>query len=203
MNNSPPIRPGLILQRDFLQPQGITEDKLSNDLKVPLTMLRSILHENGSITAEFGELLDLYFNKPMGHWRKLQIDYEHAKSLPLKRERTSREKTASDLKWSGLLLAFLPFLLFLLILFLGTQFDGSSMSGLIFNLAWSLPVCWVISILIGLPLWARGVIASQRPVLWMIAESVLVLGVYAACMVFALPLTLTLIGGLGFSFGGS
>ena len=47
-----PIHPGEILAEDFMRPFGISINRLSRDLNVPLNRLHGIVHGTRAITAD-------------------------------------------------------------------------------------------------------------------------------------------------------
>jgi addiction module HigA family antidote len=56
-----PIHPGEILQEDFLAPLGLSMNKLSLDLRVPVTRIAEFVHERRGITPDTALRLARYF----------------------------------------------------------------------------------------------------------------------------------------------
>src|SRR5437016_12917847 len=72
----PPVHPGEILQQDFLVPLGISMNKLSLDLHVPVTRIAEIVHGRRSITSDTALRLARYFNTSARFWLNLQSAYD-------------------------------------------------------------------------------------------------------------------------------
>jgi len=71
-----PIHPGEILREDFLQPLGISMNRLALDLRVPVTRIAEILHERRGITPDTAMRLGRYFNTSVRFWMNAQISYD-------------------------------------------------------------------------------------------------------------------------------
>ncbi len=71
-----PVHPGEILQEDFLAPLGISMNKLSLDLHVPVTRIAEIVHGRRSITSDTALRLARYFNTSARFWLNLQAAYD-------------------------------------------------------------------------------------------------------------------------------
>jgi len=56
-----PIKPGEIIQEDFLKPLGISINQLSRDLSVPLNGISEIVNGKRAITADTALRLERYF----------------------------------------------------------------------------------------------------------------------------------------------
>ena len=72
----PPIHPGEILRGDFMEPLGLSMNRLALDLRVPVTRIAEIVHERRGITPDTALRLARYFNTSAGFWLNLQSDYE-------------------------------------------------------------------------------------------------------------------------------
>lgn len=70
------IHPGEILLEEFLNPLGISQNKLARDIDVPPRRINEIVHGLRSITAD----TDLRFARALGtsegFWLGLQADYD-------------------------------------------------------------------------------------------------------------------------------
>ena len=72
----PPIHPGEILREDFMQPLGLSMNKLALDLHVPVTRIAEIVHERRSITPDTALRLGRYFNTTARFWLNAQSAYD-------------------------------------------------------------------------------------------------------------------------------
>ena len=71
-----PVHPGEILQEDFMVPLGISMNKLSLALHVPVTRIAEIVHGRRSITSDTALRLARYFNTSARFWLNLQAAYD-------------------------------------------------------------------------------------------------------------------------------
>ena len=71
----PNIHPGEILQKDFLEPMGITPYRLAKDLGITRTRVADILHTRRDITPDTAIRLGLYFGIEPEFWLNLQAHY--------------------------------------------------------------------------------------------------------------------------------
>ena len=72
----PPLHPGEILQREFLEPMGISQSKLAMALHVPTRRINEIVLGKRSVTADMALRLARYFRMSPQFWLGLQMDYE-------------------------------------------------------------------------------------------------------------------------------
>ena len=72
----PPIHPGEILRAEFMEPLGLSMNRLALDLRVPVTRIAEIVHERRGITAATAMRLARYFNTSPGFWMNLQTAYD-------------------------------------------------------------------------------------------------------------------------------
>lgn len=72
----PPIHPGVTLRQDFLQPLGLTADRLAIELRVPAARIGEILHGRRGITADTALRLARYFGTSLQFWINLQSNYD-------------------------------------------------------------------------------------------------------------------------------
>jgi antitoxin HigA-1 len=72
----PPIHPGEILRADFMEPLGLSMNRLALDLRVPVTRIAEIVHERRGITPDTALRLARYFNTSPGFWLNLQSAYD-------------------------------------------------------------------------------------------------------------------------------
>jgi addiction module HigA family antidote len=71
-----PINPGEILREDFLEPLGISINKLSRDLAVPPNRISEIVNGKRAITADTALRLQRYFGVEAQFWLNLQTEYD-------------------------------------------------------------------------------------------------------------------------------
>jgi addiction module HigA family antidote len=72
----PPIHPGETLREDFLQPLGLTANRLAIELQVPVTRLNEIVRGRRAITADTALRLARYFGTTPQFWMNLQANYD-------------------------------------------------------------------------------------------------------------------------------
>jgi len=71
-----PVHPGEILQKEFLEPMGISQNKLAMALHVPARRINEIVLGKRGITADTALRLARYFRMSPQFWLGLQMDYE-------------------------------------------------------------------------------------------------------------------------------
>ena len=71
-----PVHPGEILQTEFLDPMGISQNKLAMALHVPARRINEIVLGKPGITAGTALRLARYFGMSPQFWLGLQMDYE-------------------------------------------------------------------------------------------------------------------------------
>ncbi len=70
------IHPGKILRKDFLEPMGISINKLSRDLSVPPNRISEIVNGKRSITVDTALRLERYFAIEARFWLNLQTEFD-------------------------------------------------------------------------------------------------------------------------------
>ena len=71
-----PITPGEILREDFMEPIGISMNKLSRDIDVPPNRISEIVNGKRGITADTALRLERYFRVEAQFWLNLQSEYD-------------------------------------------------------------------------------------------------------------------------------
>ena len=71
-----PLHPGEVLQKEFLEPMGLSQNKLAMALHVPARRINEIVLEKRGITADTALRLARYFGMSPHFWLGLQMDYE-------------------------------------------------------------------------------------------------------------------------------
>lgn len=74
------IHPGEILEKDFLEPMGVTAYKLSKAIGVQQTRISQIIKGNTSITADMATRLSKFFGTSAEVWMNLQSKYDIRKT---------------------------------------------------------------------------------------------------------------------------
>ena len=72
----PPITPGEILMEEFLEPMGITQNKLAVSIGVPPRRINEIVHGTRRITADTALRLGRFFGMSAQFWINLQSHYD-------------------------------------------------------------------------------------------------------------------------------
>lgn len=72
----PPIHPGEILFEEFMQPMGISINRLAREIAVPPGRISTIVNGKRGITADTALRLGKYFGVSPEVWMGLQSDYD-------------------------------------------------------------------------------------------------------------------------------
>ncbi|MBN2037970.1 MAG: HigA family addiction module antidote protein [Chitinispirillaceae bacterium] len=86
-----PMHPGEILLHEFLEPLGMSQNKLAMALHVPTRRINEIILKKRAITADTALRLGRYFRMSAEFWLGLQMDYELDIAEDLLEERIERE----------------------------------------------------------------------------------------------------------------
>ena len=70
------IHPGEVLQKEFLEPLGITAYRLSKETFIPQTRISQILRGKRRITADTALRFSIYFGTSAHFWLGLQNDFD-------------------------------------------------------------------------------------------------------------------------------
>ena len=70
------IHPGDILLHEFLEPMGISQNKLARDISVPPRRINEIVLGKRAITADTALRLARYFGSSEKFWLGLQDNYD-------------------------------------------------------------------------------------------------------------------------------
>lgn len=76
MAKIPNVRPGGILEEEFLKPLNISAYRLSKDTGMPSTRISQILKGRRRITADTALRLSRYFGNSAEFWMGIQDEYE-------------------------------------------------------------------------------------------------------------------------------
>jgi addiction module HigA family antidote len=75
-----PILPGEILLEDFMEPRGLTTNKLARALRVPANRLTDIIRGGRALTSDTALRLGAYFGTSPSLWLNLQTEYDLRKT---------------------------------------------------------------------------------------------------------------------------
>lgn len=81
-----PVHPGEILVADFLEPFGLSQYRLAQDISVPPRRINEIVHGVRAMTADTALRLARYFGVSPEFWLNLQARYD----LEMQRDRLGR-----------------------------------------------------------------------------------------------------------------
>lgn len=76
MRDYSPIHPGEILQEEFLQPMGISQYRLAQEIGVPAMRISKIVRGERGISADTALRLARYFGMSVEFWTGIQTHYE-------------------------------------------------------------------------------------------------------------------------------
>src|SRR4030042_1198697 len=71
-----PVHPGEILLKEFIEPSGLSQNRLALALGVPARRINEIVLRKRGITADTALRLARYFKMSPQFWLGLQMDYE-------------------------------------------------------------------------------------------------------------------------------
>jgi addiction module HigA family antidote len=72
----PPVHPGEILEKDFLEPMNLSQNELARQIGVPPRRINEIVHGKRSITADTAIRLSKFFGTSAKLWIGLQAEYD-------------------------------------------------------------------------------------------------------------------------------
>lgn len=87
----PPIQPGEILLKEFLEPLGISQYRLAKDIGVTPRRINEIVHGRRAITADTALRLGRFFNMEAQFWLNLQSHYDMEVALDLLQNKLDAE----------------------------------------------------------------------------------------------------------------
>lgn len=79
--NRKPTHPGKILREEFLEPAGMTQTQLADDLGISVQRVNEVVNEKRKVSAETALLLAEHFDTTPDFWMNLQktVDLWEAK----------------------------------------------------------------------------------------------------------------------------
>lgn len=96
----PNIHPGEVLLEEFLEPLGISQNRLAREVGVPPRRINEIVLRKRSVTPDTALRLARYFGTSSRFWLGLQMDFdleevEREKAAAIEREVTPREPASA------------------------------------------------------------------------------------------------------------
>jgi addiction module HigA family antidote len=88
-----PIHPGEVLLNDFLEPMGISQYRVAQDISVPPRRINEIVHGTRRITADTALRLSRYFGTTERFWLNLQSRFDLEEQKDVLGKRLAREVT--------------------------------------------------------------------------------------------------------------
>lgn len=71
-----PTHPGEMLLKEFLEPMGLSQAKLAEELDIPVQRVNTIIRGRRGVSAETAILLARYFKMSPEFWMNLQTAYD-------------------------------------------------------------------------------------------------------------------------------
>ena len=71
-----PVHPGEVLLEEFLEPTGLSQYRLANDISVPPRRINESVHGKRAVTADTALRLARYFGTTPRFWLNLQTQYD-------------------------------------------------------------------------------------------------------------------------------
>jgi addiction module HigA family antidote len=75
-NKASPVHPGEVLLENFLEPLGISQDRVAKELNVPPRRIYEIVQGQRSINSDIAHRLAHYFGMSERFWLDLQARYD-------------------------------------------------------------------------------------------------------------------------------
>ena len=94
----PPIHPGEVLMKEFLEPMGITQYRLAKDISVVPRRVNEIVHGKRGITADTALRLSRYFGTSERFWMNLQTRFDMELQKDVLGDRLEKEVIAYSQK---------------------------------------------------------------------------------------------------------
>jgi len=92
----PPVHPGEILFKEFLEPLEISQYRIAKDISVPPRRINEIVHGKRSITADTALRLSRYFGTSDRFWLNLQMRFDLEMEKDRLKNRLDREVTVLE-----------------------------------------------------------------------------------------------------------
>ncbi len=99
-----PVHPGEILLEEFLEPFGISQYRLAQDIGVHPRRINEIVHGKRAISADTALRLSRYFGLSERYWLNLQVRYD----LEIEKDRLAERLEREVRVFSGVALSPVP-----------------------------------------------------------------------------------------------
>ena len=76
MDKLVPVHPGEILQEEFLDPMGLSQNRVALAMRVPARRINEIVHGKRRVTADTALRLGRFFGMSAQFWMNLQMRYD-------------------------------------------------------------------------------------------------------------------------------
>jgi addiction module HigA family antidote len=86
-----PVHPGEVLREEFMEPLGLSMNRLALDLHVPITRISEIVHERRAVTADTALRLGRFFGTSPEFWLNLQARHDLEIARDKKQAKVERE----------------------------------------------------------------------------------------------------------------
>lgn len=91
-----PIHPGEVLQADFLEPLGVSQYRLAQDISVPARRINEIVHGKRAVSADTALRLARYFGTSERFWLNLQARFDLEQQRDVLGARLAKEVRVLD-----------------------------------------------------------------------------------------------------------
>jgi addiction module HigA family antidote len=91
-----PIHPGEVLQADFLEPLGVSQYRLAQDISVPARRINEIVHGKRAVSADTALRLARYFGTTERFWLNLQARFDLEQQRDVLGARLAKEVRVLD-----------------------------------------------------------------------------------------------------------
>ena len=91
-----PVHPGEVLLEEFLEPMGLSQNRLALDIRVPARRINEIVHGKRRITPDTALRLARYFATTETFWLNLQMRFELETEKDRLGDRLEREVVIRD-----------------------------------------------------------------------------------------------------------
>jgi addiction module HigA family antidote len=91
-----PIHPGEVLQADFLEPLGVSQYRLAQDISVPARRINEIVHGKRAVSADTALRLARYFGTSERFWLNLQARFDLEQQRDVLGTRLAKEVRVLD-----------------------------------------------------------------------------------------------------------
>jgi addiction module HigA family antidote len=91
-----PIHPGEVLQADFLEPLGLSQYRLAQDISVPARRINEIVHGKRAVSADTALRLARFFGTSERFWLNLQARFDLEQQRDVLGARLAKEVRVLD-----------------------------------------------------------------------------------------------------------